>query len=92
MVNAQPSTTERNEPTSRGGRARIESRFALEVFRPLAARFPEFGVRACGTTWKFTPEQVAELQKLLVMYSDMATELQNDADEPAPVTPGQTAL
>lgn len=92
MVNAQPSTTDQNIASAGAGRARIESKFAVEVFRPLATRYPEFAIRACGTTWKFTPEQVAELQKLLVMYSDMSAELPDDPDANAQPAPGQTSL
>lgn len=92
LINGEPIGTEHNEGAPISGGVKIESKFDFSVFQPLAGRFPVFGVRACGTTWAFTPEQVEKLRALLVVYSDLAEEIQNDADANPQPAPGQTAL
>ncbi len=91
LIHGEPKATERNEAVIHVDRVKIESRFDFNVFQPLAERFPVFGVRACGTTWAFTPHQLEQLRALLAVYSDLAQKLQGDT-EPEPVAPGQTAL
>jgi len=92
LINGEPVNTEQNENTPISGGVKIESRFDFAVFRPLAGRFPAFGVRACGTSWSFTPHQLEQLRALFVVYSDLATELQNDADANVQPAAGQTTL
>lgn len=97
LINGEPMSTERNEGTASVDRVKIESRFEFSVFRPLAGRLPVFGVRACGTTWAFTPHQLEQLRALLAVYSDLATKVQSDTEgEPEsdaiPAAAGQTAL
>lgn len=91
LINGEPMATERNEAIAYVDHMKIESRFDFSVFQPLAERFPVFGVRACGTTWAFTPHQLEQLRALLAVYSDLTQKLQNDA-QPVPAAPGQTAL
>jgi hypothetical protein len=91
LVNGEPMGTDRNEVTRARG-VKVESLFEFSVFQPLAGRFPVFGVRACGTTWSFTPEQTERLRALLVVYSDLAEALDNSAEQAPGTAPGQTTL
>lgn len=92
LINGEPMSTDRNVRESLAGKVKIESRFDFPVFQPLAGNFPVFGVRACGTSWAFTPHQLEQLRALFVVYSDLAKAIQNDPEATPATAPGQTAL
>jgi hypothetical protein len=78
LVNEQPFVTEQNTAKDlKGNRFNIESRFEFGVFKPLAQQFSTFGVRACGEAWKLNEQQVIELKKFLVIYSQIGIQVQN---------------
>ena len=91
LINGEPFSTERNVKDTNVSEVKIESRFDFSVFQPLAERFPVFGVRACGVSWGFTPDQLDQLRALLAVYSDLAKKVQEEGETPT-TAPGQTTL
>lgn len=93
LIHGQPFASQRNTLTTLpDGRINMAAEFAFDVFQPLAERFPVFGVRACGTSLAFEPEQVEQLRALLAVYSDIARKVEAESDDAIPTAPGQTAL
>lgn len=72
LVNAVPVQPLKQAASSKDWHVHLESSFDAESFAPLAQRFPTFALRACDKTWKFDDQQLLELQKLLVIYSDLS--------------------
>lgn len=95
-VNKRPLPAGQPDVQSDSGRVSIGQRFRSSDFRPLASRFPEFAVVACGSTFEFSPAQVASLQKFLVIEGELArstasmpvgAHLQAPVPAPAPAAP-----
>lgn len=82
LVNGKPTSAAMGAIKGERGRFSVEGSLEFSVFKPLASQFPEFSVRMCSETWNFTGEQVAQLRKFLVMYSELAQEVQA-AETPA---------
>jgi hypothetical protein len=80
LVNGKPVAGERTDRRYEGTKPILGAHFQFEHFKPLAQRFPSFGVRHCEYEMKFNEKQVDELRKFLVIYSDLATEIQEQAE------------
>lgn len=51
--------------------------FDFQTFKPLTKKYPSFAVRACGRLEaKFSDDDLKELLKFFVIYSDLATDAQ----------------
>jgi hypothetical protein len=86
LVNARPNSALQLRRAQDLYEHKLEGDFDFQSFKPLAQQYPEFAVRACTTTWKFTTEQVDDLRKFLVMYSNLAKEESASGDGIAPVS------
>jgi hypothetical protein len=84
LVNGVPTPPAMVTPVDEGYRVRLIAHFDFQQFKPLAQRFPAFGVRRCGSDLRLTDADVAQLQKFLAIYSDMAVELQSAQEAGAP--------
>jgi hypothetical protein len=93
QVNEVPAAATRVSTSSLHGVRHIAAHFDFQQFKPLTRRFPSFGIKHCSLEVKLSEADVAELQKFLVMYSDIAIEAQGSpAPQAEPTSAGTLEL
>jgi hypothetical protein len=93
LINDVPLAATNASSSPVGARVRFSAHFEFQQFKPLAQRFPSFGVRRCDFQLKLSEADVRLLQKFLLMYSDMAVEVQSAQEgTPAASPPPEGAI
>jgi hypothetical protein len=72
LINAQPFEATSHAFRSTVRMLSLEGSFDAAPFEQLSKPFPEFSVAVCTERFQFSPQQLQELQKLLVIYADLA--------------------
>jgi hypothetical protein len=82
VVNEQPLKPLETSSQEKERTLLIESRYDFQSLAPLAQHFATFGAETCARAFKLTEAQVAELQKFLVIYAQIAAQV-HDGDLPS---------
>lgn len=65
-----------------------QAHFDFSLFKPLGKDFPSFGARVCGRDLNLSEAAVVQLRKFLVIFSDLANEVQK-TDQPTESKQGE---
>jgi hypothetical protein len=84
LVNAVPAGGSEFATTAQAQRVSVHAHFQFEQFKPLAKKYPTFGARLCRRKLELSERAVAQVQKFLVIYSELATEVQQKQAQEQP--------
>lgn len=77
VVNGQPHAPSDLKATRRpDGGFVLDGRVDFQAFKGIGQTYSTFGLRACKETFELSNRQMPQLKKFLVMYSEIATQVQ----------------
>jgi len=86
LVTDMPASGRDVTVESKGSGRDVSAHFDFQQLKPLARNYPSFALVHCDLKVQLSEAAVGELRKFMVMYSDIATDVQGEsAPEPADV-------
>jgi hypothetical protein len=78
FVNAKPERASENSVLTKGQDIYIGNLHEVAALEPLTQQYSSFEVQACHAKWTFSEEQIDELKKFLVIYSQLVEQVQSE--------------